>query len=101
LRFRASCSADAIRRFPEAPARYYFPTWRFDVWFASVAAVPVIGDVLRYTISPISSWLGLPFFVLTPAASHSDKIEFLLRVNPRTNGKFVGTTLEFSSSGDS
>jgi pimeloyl-ACP methyl ester carboxylesterase len=41
---------------------YYFPTWRFDVWFASVAAVPVIGDVLRYTISPISSWLGLPLF---------------------------------------
>jgi len=41
---------------------YYFPTWRFDVWFASVAAMPVIGEALRYTISPISSWLGLPFF---------------------------------------
>jgi pimeloyl-ACP methyl ester carboxylesterase len=41
---------------------YYFPTWRFDVWFASIAAIPVIGDALRYTISPISSWLGLPLF---------------------------------------
>jgi pimeloyl-ACP methyl ester carboxylesterase len=41
---------------------YYFPTWRFDVWFASVAAIPVIGDALRYTISPISSWLALPAF---------------------------------------
>ena len=41
---------------------YYFPTWRVDVWFASMAAIPVIGDVLRYTVSPISSWLGLPLF---------------------------------------
>jgi pimeloyl-ACP methyl ester carboxylesterase len=41
---------------------YYFPTWRFDVWFAGIAAIPVIGDALRYTISPISSWLGLPLF---------------------------------------
>jgi pimeloyl-ACP methyl ester carboxylesterase len=41
---------------------YYFPTWRFDVWFASIAAIPLIGDALRYTISPISSWLGLPLF---------------------------------------
>jgi pimeloyl-ACP methyl ester carboxylesterase len=40
----------------------YYPTWRFDVWFASIAAIPLIGDVLRYTISPISSWLGLPLF---------------------------------------
>jgi pimeloyl-ACP methyl ester carboxylesterase len=41
---------------------YYFPTWRVDVWFASIAAIPLIGDALRYTISPISSWLGLPLF---------------------------------------
>jgi pimeloyl-ACP methyl ester carboxylesterase len=41
---------------------YYFPTWRFDVWFASIAGIPVIGDALRYTVSPISSWLGLPLF---------------------------------------
>ena len=41
---------------------YYFPTWRFDVWFAGIAAIPVIGDALRYTVSPISSWLGLPLF---------------------------------------
>ena len=39
---------------------YYFPTWRFDVWFASIAAIPVIGDILRYTISPISTLLALP-----------------------------------------
>jgi pimeloyl-ACP methyl ester carboxylesterase len=33
-----------------------------DVWFASIAAIPLIGDALRYTISPISSWLGLLLF---------------------------------------
>jgi len=41
---------------------YYFPTWRVDVMIASVAAIPIVGDVLRYTISPISSWLALPLF---------------------------------------
>ena len=41
---------------------YYFPTWRLDVWFASVAAIPVVGDALRYTISPIATWFSLPAF---------------------------------------
>jgi pimeloyl-ACP methyl ester carboxylesterase len=50
---------------------YYFPTWRFDVWFATIAAIPVIGDALRYTISPISSWLGLPLFAKKTFAPRS------------------------------
>jgi pimeloyl-ACP methyl ester carboxylesterase len=41
---------------------YYFPTWRVDVMIASAAAIPIVGDVLRYTVSPISSWLALPLF---------------------------------------
>ena len=41
---------------------YYFPTWRVDVTIASAAAIPIVGDVLRYTVSPISSWLALPLF---------------------------------------
>ena len=41
---------------------YYFPTWRVDVMIASTAAIPIIGDILRYTVSPISSWLALPVF---------------------------------------
>ena len=41
---------------------YYFPTWRVDVIIASIAAIPLIGDLLRYTVSPFSSWLGLPIF---------------------------------------
>jgi pimeloyl-ACP methyl ester carboxylesterase len=41
---------------------YYFPTWRVDVMIASTAAIPIVGDILRYTVSPISSWLALPVF---------------------------------------
>jgi pimeloyl-ACP methyl ester carboxylesterase len=39
---------------------YYFPTWRFDGMIAGVAALPIVGDLLRYTISPLSTWLALP-----------------------------------------
>jgi pimeloyl-ACP methyl ester carboxylesterase len=39
---------------------YYFPTWRFDVWLLSGPAVPVFGDLLRYTIGPIISVAMLP-----------------------------------------
>ncbi|MGZ8216829.1 alpha/beta fold hydrolase [Methylomagnum sp.] len=34
---------------------YYFPTIRFDVPLLSPPAIPLFGDVLRYTISP---WIG-------------------------------------------
>ena len=39
---------------------YYFPTVRFDVWMMSGPAIPVFGDLLRYTIAPILSWAALP-----------------------------------------
>ena len=39
---------------------YYFPTPRKDVWLLSAPAIPVFGDLLRYTISPVLSWLILP-----------------------------------------
>ncbi|GJE43684.1 alpha/beta fold hydrolase [Methylobacterium soli] len=32
---------------------YYYPTLRADVILASPPAIPVIGDVLRYTVSPV------------------------------------------------
>ncbi len=32
---------------------YYYPSVRADVLFASPPAIPVVGDVMRYTISPI------------------------------------------------
>jgi pimeloyl-ACP methyl ester carboxylesterase len=34
---------------------YYFPTWRLDVWLLSGPAVPIMGDLLRYTVAPIIS----------------------------------------------
>jgi pimeloyl-ACP methyl ester carboxylesterase len=39
---------------------YYFPTWRGDVLLASGPAVPIIGDLMRYTISPILAWALFP-----------------------------------------
>jgi pimeloyl-ACP methyl ester carboxylesterase len=31
---------------------YYFPTFRMDFWLMSGPAVPLLGDLMRYTISP-------------------------------------------------
>ena len=39
---------------------YYFPSWRLDFWILSTPAVPLIGDLLRYTIAPIVSLALLP-----------------------------------------
>jgi pimeloyl-ACP methyl ester carboxylesterase len=30
---------------------YYFPTPRWDVWMMSGAAIPVLGDLIRYTVA--------------------------------------------------
>ena len=42
---------------------FYFPRFRLDVLLASPPAIPVIGDVLRYTISPILQGLSLPLIL--------------------------------------
>jgi pimeloyl-ACP methyl ester carboxylesterase len=39
---------------------YYFPTRRWDFWMMSGPAVPVLGDLMRYTIAPVISWAILP-----------------------------------------
>jgi pimeloyl-ACP methyl ester carboxylesterase len=39
---------------------YYFPTPRWDVWMMSGPAVPILGDLVRYTLAPIVSWAILP-----------------------------------------
>ena len=44
---------------------YYFPSKRIDVVIASLAAMPILGDVLRYTVSPLLSWLTGPLFLKT------------------------------------
>jgi pimeloyl-ACP methyl ester carboxylesterase len=44
---------------------YYFETLRPDVPLVTVAALPIIGDVLRYTVSPLLGWLQMPLFKRT------------------------------------
>jgi pimeloyl-ACP methyl ester carboxylesterase len=39
---------------------YYFWTFRPDVLLAGVGALPIIGDILRYTVSPLLNWLTMP-----------------------------------------
>jgi pimeloyl-ACP methyl ester carboxylesterase len=39
---------------------YYFPTLRLDSLLVAVAAIPILGDVLRYTIAPVFGWLTMP-----------------------------------------
>jgi pimeloyl-ACP methyl ester carboxylesterase len=39
---------------------YYFPTARLDVALFSPPAIPVIGDAMRYTVSPLLARLILP-----------------------------------------
>jgi pimeloyl-ACP methyl ester carboxylesterase len=39
---------------------YYFPTFRLDALMVAPGATPVLGDILRYTISPIVGWLTMP-----------------------------------------
>lgn len=44
-------------------AGFYFPRFRFDVLLASPPAIPVIGDVLRYTVSPMLQGVSLPLIL--------------------------------------
>jgi pimeloyl-ACP methyl ester carboxylesterase len=39
---------------------YYFWTLRPDVLLVGIGALPVIGDILRYTVSPLLNWLTMP-----------------------------------------
>jgi pimeloyl-ACP methyl ester carboxylesterase len=42
---------------------YYFPSPRLDVPIAGMPAIPLLGDVLRYTISPVLGRLLAPLLV--------------------------------------
>jgi pimeloyl-ACP methyl ester carboxylesterase len=39
---------------------YYFWTLRPDALLVTAGALPVLGDVLRYTVSPLLGWLQMP-----------------------------------------
>lgn len=52
---------------------YYYPTFRFDVPQLSLPAVPVIGTLLRHTISPLAGRLMWPLFtrrMFSPSPTH-------------------------------
>lgn len=42
---------------------YYFPTPRADVWLLSGPAIPIIGDLIVWTVAPIVSWLVWPSLI--------------------------------------
>lgn len=39
---------------------YYFPTPRLDALMVAPVTLPVLGDILSYTISPLFGWLTMP-----------------------------------------
>ena len=39
---------------------YYFPTKRLDVWAFAPPAIPVVGDAMRYTVSPLMARMLAP-----------------------------------------
>ncbi|UPK24349.1 alpha/beta fold hydrolase [Bradyrhizobium sp. 195] len=55
---------------------YYFPTSRMDFWLMSVPALPLLGDLMRYTISPIISWAIMPKLMRTLFAPRAIPPEF-------------------------
>jgi pimeloyl-ACP methyl ester carboxylesterase len=57
--------AYAIRHRPDTAglvllSGYYFPTFRIDALMVAPGALPVLGDILRYTISPLFGWVTMP-----------------------------------------
>ncbi len=42
---------------------YYYPTWRADVLLSSPPAIPLLGDLLRYSISPLLGRLMQPLLL--------------------------------------
>src|SRR3954471_18229437 len=61
---------------------YYFPTARADVVLFSPPAIPVVGDVLRYTVSPVAARLIAKMFAPAPVPERFDRLfrkELMLR----------------------
>jgi len=52
---------------------YYFWTLRPDVLPVTIRALPIIGDILRYTVSPLPGWLMMPLFKCMPIISCPSK----------------------------
>jgi pimeloyl-ACP methyl ester carboxylesterase len=61
---------------------YYYPTARLDVALSAPAALPVIGDAMRYTVSPLTGRLFLKQLVKTVFAPAPVPADFF-QVVPR------------------
>lgn len=90
---------------------YYFPTARWDVWMMSGLAVPILGDLLRYTLAPIISWTILPsafrklFVPRSVPQKFQDEFPASLTIRPKQlraaaeeSALLVPTAAEFQSS---
>ena len=69
---RCGPGAEARRQREGAGSRlgYYYPTARFDVAAATGPAIPILGDILRYTLAPLLGrivWPALMRKIFGPA----------------------------------
>ena len=61
---------------------YYFWTLRPDVLLVGIGALPLIGDILRYTVSPLLNWMTMPLVrraLFSPALFRSASRSNILR----------------------
>jgi pimeloyl-ACP methyl ester carboxylesterase len=66
---------------------YYFPTPRIDVPLSSGPAIPLLGDILRYTVSPIVARLIAPLvvkqlFAPSPVAPSFEQYPLAMSLRP-------------------
>jgi pimeloyl-ACP methyl ester carboxylesterase len=68
---------------------FYFPTWRLAFLVLAAPAVPIVGDLFRYTFAPIISLAVLPRLTRLLFAPHpvppefQGEFPFLLAVRPK------------------
>ena len=46
-----------------AASGYYFPTFRLDALMVAPQALPVVGDLFRYTLTPLMGWVFAPLMM--------------------------------------
>lgn len=91
--FGTMVAVELAQRHPELVQRlvlmsgYYYPSARADVLVASVPAIPVIGDVDRYTVAPLFGAAIQPvverkIFAPAPVASSWSKFPFEMTLRP-------------------
>lgn len=66
---------------------YFYPTARPDVPLGSQPAVPIVGDIMRYTISPLMLRMNWPFmlkreFTPAPVAESMKKLPVWMALRP-------------------